>query len=43
MVGIISIFSSIVIEGTWTVFHKFQKEEKAQIQLLTNLKKNLAH
>ena len=43
-VGIISDFSNIVIEGIKTVFFFTNfKKKKTQIQLLTNLKKNLAH
>ena len=40
-VGIISVFSSIVIKGIRTLFffHKYKK----QIQLLKNLEKNFAH
>ena len=44
-VGIISALSSIVIEGIKTLFSEIlkKKEKETEIQLLTNLKKNLAH
>ena len=41
-VGIISVFSSIVIKGIRTPFFFFHKYKK-QIQLLKNLEKNFAH
>ena len=44
----IKTFSSIVIEGIKTLFFsevkkQQQQQQKTQIQLLTNLKRNLAH
>ena len=41
--GIISVLSSIVIEGIRKPLFFLQIKKKTQIQLLTNLKKNLTY